>query len=170
MNKKIFYLLLLTIVGNQLNFPMQLIKQGYEIGKKDTQKINGDWTQVASWEEIKPFVGKIVACKSDSYLYSMGYTLNASSGITYGYIPDIGIVDWSCGEKGYWILRLISTKDYSSNCPLINSYLKEANLGLRLVTSEEIKKIRYAIIMEKAVFEYIKEGSVFELIEGMLKK
>lgn len=115
---------------------------------------SSEMQSINSWKDVTPFAGSVVAYKTNSYYLgaSKGFVLEDES-IQFGYI-DERVSDWSCGEKGYNMTRLLKPKEVPDNCALIDSQLK-SSISMRLASSDEISSISKAIFADQAKFEYM---------------
>ncbi len=109
---------------------------------------------INSWKDVTPFAGSVVAYKTNSYYLdaSKGFVPEDES-IQFGYI-DKPARDWSCGEEGYEMKRLLKPKEVPRNCALIDSKL-ESSISMRLASRDEISLIGKAILADQAKFDYI---------------
>lgn len=111
---------------------------------------------MSSWKDIAPFAGSVVAYKTNScYLGSLkGYVLEDKS-LQFGYIEE-RVSEWSCGERGYHLIRLLKPDELPSNCALIDSQLK-SSISMRRASRDEIISITKAILADQAHFEYMRD-------------
>lgn len=115
---------------------------------------NFEMQPINSWKDVTPFAGSVVAYKTNSYYLgaSKGFVLEDES-IQFGYIDEC-LSDWSGGEKGYNMTRLLKPKRVPGKCALIDSKL-ESSISMRLASRDEISLIGKAILADRAEFEYI---------------
>ena len=129
---------------------------------ENMQKIN-------QWEEVKPFVDKIVACTSSLFL-NKGYHIENYPTIQFGYVNSSsnGPFPWQSGEKGYELILLYQIKESSSTCALVNSNLKD--FRMRLVTKKEATILLRAVNHHDAKFGYNDEDAKLALEQLVNKK
>lgn len=133
-------------------------------------RTNLEMQTISSWKDIAPFAGSVVAYKTNScYLgASKGYVLEDKS-LQFGYIEE-RISDWSCGERGYHLIRLLKPDELPSNCALIDSELK-SSISMRRASRDEIISISKAILADQAHFEYMAEkNGVSAILHKQLSK
>lgn len=116
---------------------------------------------ISSWDQVVPFAGRIVAYQADSGHFG------ATSGYTVGDYH-FGCIDetpsnWSGGEKGYNMTKLLKPEAVGSTCALIASVLKKP-IFIRLATKEETSLIGKAIAAGQARFEYMSDTKRIQAI------
>lgn len=121
---------------------------------------------INSLNDVKLFSGRIVAYETDSSYFkgNKGYEIE---NIYFGYVSEVSS-EWSGGEIGYNMARLLKPKDIGGNCALIMSTLKKSPISMRLATKEEIELIKNAIAAKQARFNYM-YGKDKESISAILK-
>ena len=102
------------------------------------------------------------------YLVKEGmWVLNPTSDIHYGYI-DKRLPNWSCGEMGHQMVRLLKPNDVPSKCALTDSVLREANLYVRPITAAERYHITQFLEKGFVEFEYKDKEWGYAALSGCL--
>lgn len=132
-------------------------------GMEDSEDfvLEGLMTKISTWEEMKPFACHIIAYETDSLNIGLKnyYKLYEDRPIQFGLVDSQHSVwrystgESDCDPRGYALARLIHKKNNSKNCGIINRFIFDKTLWVRLATQEETQKIHRAIADKKAHFE-----------------
>jgi len=138
---------------------LQKLQAEKKLAQEEMTSIKKDpLVTISSWKDVKPFAGRIVAYESESYYLdafpNKVYPLNSKPSLTYGYV-DTEPSNWSCGEVGYGVTRLLIPKAIAGNCAFIDPAIRGKHVKMRLATPKELAQISKAICFNKAKFEYV---------------
>ncbi len=120
--------------------------------------------KISKWDQVKPFIQKIFAYKTDSY-YLKG-TEYLVKDIAFGYIDGDIPIPTDDGQ-GYKLLRLKKANEVPSFTILTNEILKSSTY-MRLATASEVKAINKAITANEATFDYMDKKEMSTILERHL--
>jgi hypothetical protein len=108
---------------------------------------------INNWKELKPFAGRFVAYKTNSYNFGAqnGFSLNTDLALKYGYLSHL-VWEWEKGEEVYHLQMVLKPHEISSKRLIFNSTL--GDLSMRFCSCEEIILIKDAINNNQAKFEH----------------
>jgi len=114
--------------------------------------------EIEKSEDVKEFAGEIVCFEVKNF----GYILPRNTewpkprgweNLNFGYISK-NMSDWG-GEVGYNMAIFKGKKEVASNCALLNQYIRQAGLTMRIANSEEVKMLHMAYRAREGKFEYL---------------
>lgn len=106
-----------------------------------------EYTQITCDQDIVPFLGRVVAVKSDSYYFTGGRD-EVFACVTA--TP----MSWACGEIGPNLHILYTPNKIPGACALIKSEYSYKSVYLRHATADEISRLRAQVATGELHFGY----------------
>ena len=110
---------------------------------------------ITTWDQVIPFAGQIIAYKASSFYFrNDAFKLRPSDLWNYGYISSTTKF-WTDDDQGYALKRLLHKRGVQSNCALINYFLEESHVYMRIATQEEKEIILQLLNAEEVKFDFM---------------
>ena len=119
--------------------------------------------EIRNWSDVEVFKGKIVLFMTNNYYFRGNRQMTPQ----YAMIAPSPSI-WTDGDMGYNMSIFKKKSEVASNNALINAFLKQGTMTMRLATETELKMLIPKLNTDQYGFEYKDNKYAIQKIESQL--